>query len=157
MIVTIYVLALSLPCLCQVRGHIGAGTGGMATGRIAEIHCGYGFSTTWSAESRVSFHIPQFNDRADDEWKAHSNEFGEEETETGEASYSEGTFCCGFRYWNRTAYEGNFIQIGLLQHMNGKTEIDIGAGCCLRIWKCLGVSITYSTGYGLGLTAELLF
>lgn len=90
----------------------------------ARIRTGYSFTPGWSAEVRSSFHIFRTEGVADKRRSA---------------------FELSFRHWQKECYNGSHISLGITTGFRDKTDMTLGIGYCLPVWRGIGIDI----GYGI--------
>ena len=125
-----YVL-IALICICQASYAQNSWCAGIEITEIARsgnprIRIGHALSDHWSAEARSSFHISRARP-------------AEEKMADIRSTVCE----LSFIHWTRECYKGMHLSLGVSTGFRKDTDIRLGLGCCLPVWKNIGLDIGY--------------
>ena len=110
-----------------------------------ELSIGHAFSSKWSVRGTVSIALSQFIKGYEDEEKEHYEEF-EKIYENQSGSRNEMfSGSASILYWPSFCHKGPYIRLGTCFGMKAHTDIEVGGGVFIKIWKGIYADIAFGT------------
>lgn len=116
---------------------------GLAGGK-AGLGVEYGISGHWSAGGAVEFGFSHFMKETDALESGHKQEFGDTSSYPVPTDIHKARI--HFRYWPAETMKGPYAVAGVTHGDSSGTDLHIGTGYLMHIWKHLNLYIEYSIG-----------
>ena len=140
----IFMLSACTAVFCQGKKFMAeADLCGLAGGK-AGFGIEYGISRHWSAGGAIEFGFAHFLKDRDALESGHRQEFGDDNSTPIPIDIHQERICV--RFWPSEMMKGPYAVVGISHGSLSGTDISLGAGYVMHIWKPLNLYLQYSIG-----------